>query len=41
MVCPRLTHVRRFGRNVFVGCVVTSAPAKGDVVENIVVDLSQ
>ena len=29
----------RFGRNVFVGCVVTSASTGSDVMENIVEEL--
>lgn len=37
--CKVISH-HKFGRNVFVGCIVTNAAAKSDVMENIVLDLS-
>jgi len=37
--CKVIAH-NRFGRNVFVGCVVTNAAAKSDVMRNIVEDIS-
>lgn len=38
--CKVISH-NRFGRNVFVGCVVTNAPCNSDVMGNIVMDISQ
>ena len=35
-----LIFAPRFGRNVFVGCVVTSASTGSDVMENIVEELT-
>merc|ERR1711928_35715 len=36
--CKVISH-NRFGRNVFVGCVVTSASSGSDVMENILEEL--
>jgi len=38
--CKVISH-NRFGRNVFVGCVVTNASSRSGVIEDIVQDISQ
>jgi len=39
--CCKVIEHNRFGRNVFVGCVITNSPSRSDVMENVLEDLSQ
>jgi len=38
--CCKVIHHNKFGRHVFVGCIVTNAAAGSDAVDNIVEDIS-